>query len=345
MTSAAKESNSFVRKGPTIMKRFTLALLFAVVALGGTTSSTTVSAQEILLEGPLAGAPAVRKLVQYREKRFSIGPQVGYTLLNDYMHNFLVGARLEYNFLDWFSAGIVASYAFNVPTKLTEHISQSENLGGTATTPAETGSNWPSYTGASNFEDQVALLKGVYLAQLSLTPFRGKMSMFEKLFVAIDGSIFIGGGIVHYEERVGCNGEKSQTVSGEFEIGCGDFNSFLNDGETSVLAPTRESQIGGAFTWGLNFMAYFNNWFALNLEFRMTPFKWNAGGTDEAGQAASQWDYTNNEGEPESSSSARGSTGSYPDGRISDADKDWNPNMTISLGFIFYLPIDPSIGE
>jgi hypothetical protein len=324
------------------MKRFTLALAFAVVAICGTTTSTRVSAQEILLEGPLAGAPAVRKIVQYRKLRFSAGPQFAYTILNHYMHNFMLGARLEFNFTDWLGAGIVAYYGLNFPTKLTNHVSDSQNLGGGATTPAETGSNWPSYTGADNFEDQVSKLKGNYLAQLSFIPFRGKMSMFEKLFVAIDGSIFVGGGIVHYEERGECDGSK--TSEGDFNDGCGDFNEFLDTHDASLLAPKLKSTIGGTFTWGVNFMAYFNNWFAVNLEYRMTPFKWNAAGTDEAGQAAATWEYSEADNQPVWDTEAKGS-GDYPDGKINSEDRVWNLNQSIALGFIFYFPFDPSLGE
>lgn len=325
------------------MKRFTLALVFAVVAIGGMTSSTKVSAQEILLEGPLAGAPAVRKLVEYRKMRFSIGPQFAYTILNPYMHNFLLGARMEFNFFDWMGVGLVGYYALNAPTKLTNHITDSRNLGGEPTTPADSGSNWPSYTGAAFYEDQVAKLKGQYLAQISFVPFRGKMSMFEKLFVAIDGSIFLGGGIVHYEERATCDG--SQKADGTFESGCGDFNNYLQTKNISNLRPDTANRIGGAFTVGLGFMAYFNNWFALNIEFRMTPFKWNAAGTDESGQAAATWNYAQaSDGSPTWQLESRGN-GDYPNGQIGKEDRVWNLNMSIGLGFIFYLPTTPRIGS
>jgi hypothetical protein len=307
------------------MKRFTVALVFAVIASIGATAPKTVSAQEVLLEGPLAGAPAVRKLVQYRKLRFSVGPQFSYTLNNEYVHNFLVGLRMEFNFTDWLGLGILGSYGFNAPTKLTSHISNSKDIADNDTTPA--ASNWPSYTGAAHFEDQVSLLKGMYLGQLSFIPFRGKMSLFEKLFVAIDGAIFVGGGIVHFEERKSCEGSS-----------CGDINN---------PDPVREAQIGGTFTWGVNFIAYVNNFVGINIEFRMTPFKWNAGGTDEAGQAAGEWVAPSNTDDPNAvwSYQPSGSDGDYPDGAIDKEDRKWNLNMTIGIGVVFYLPTTPSIGE
>ncbi len=334
------------------MRRFTLALLFVVVTICGVTTSTRVSAQEILLEGPLAGAPAVRKMVQYREMRFSVGPQFAYTLLNHYMHSIMLGARLEFNLTDWLGVGAVGYYGLNVPTKLTTHVTNSTNLGGEPTTPADTGSNWPSYTGAENFEQQVALLKGQYLFQVSFVPFRGKISMFEKLFVAIDGAIFLGGGLVQYQQRANCDG-----TTNEGSNSCGDFDEYLASGDNTLIAPQLETGFGGAFTWGVNFMAYFNDWFAVNIEYRMTPFKWNAAGADQAGQSASTWQYvcanydnpedcleSDEPGDPMWSTNAQGG-GSYPDGRIGDDDKDWNLNQSIALGFIFYLPTKPSISE
>ncbi len=340
---SAREERSFrERKGLFAMKRFILALAFAVVAVGGTTAlPTPVQAQEILLEGPLAGAPAVRKVTQYRKLRFSIGPQFAYTFLGSYTHDFLLGGRAEFNVTDWLGIGLVGYYVFNVPNNLTDHISDSENIAGVSTVPAD--SNWPSYTGAENFEDQVSVVKGMYLAQVNFIPFRGKMSMFNKLFLAIDGAIFVGGGVVQFEERESCDG--SQNDDGTFNDGCGDYDQFKETGDTDLLAPTRVTQFAGAFTWGIGVMAYFNNWLALNLEFRMTPFKWNAGGTDEAGQSASKFEYSELENGDAYWKTTSSGSGDYPDQEIDGDDRTWNLNMNIAVGLIFYFPLKPRIDE
>ncbi len=309
------------------MKRIILALAFAVVAVCGTFK--TASAQEILLEGPLAGAPAVRKLVKYREMRFSVGPQFGYTLLNDYSHNFMLGAKLEFNVLDWLSLGITGYYVFNAPTKLTQHVSSSVDIGGSQTTPSE--SNWPSYTGADNFEDQVALMTGLYTAQIGLIPLRGKLAMFEKLFVAIDGYIFLGGGIVTMKERENCAGGN-----------CGDLD------DSSTWAAKRVSRITGTFTLGVGFTAYFNEWFGLNIEYRIAPFKWNEGGTDEAGQAGTEWALNDEDCYGDADvcwAPVANGKGDYPDGKINADDRTWNANQSIAIGFIFHFPLDPKITE
>ena len=45
---------------------------------------SSAEAQEIQLTGPLAGAPAVRKLRLHREGRFEVTPNVSFTLLDEY---------------------------------------------------------------------------------------------------------------------------------------------------------------------------------------------------------------------------------------------------------------------
>jgi len=324
------------------MKRITIALAFALLTVFG--GEKMANAQEILLEGPLAGAPAVRKLVQYRQMRFSVGPAFGYTILNNYMHNFMLGLKLEFNILEWLSVGAVGYYSFNAPTKLTQHISASEDVGGQPTTPSE--SNFPSYTGANNFEEQVAQLKGMYLAQLAVIPLRGKLAMFEKLFVAIDGYIFLGGGIVHLNEREECASEDSND-DGVPDV-CGDL-SQIPDGNGSYGSVTRKARIAGTFTLGIGFMAYFNDWFALSLEYRIAPFKWNEGGTDESGKAGKTWELTESEDEEGNTvvswtPTSKGS-GDYPDGNIDKKDRIWNANQSIAIGFIFYFPLEPKIAD
>ena len=255
------------------------------------------------------------------------------------MHNFLLGARLEFNIFEWLSVGAVGYYSINAATKLTQHISASEDIGGQPTTPSE--SNFPSYSGANNFENQVALLKGMYLAQLSVIPLRGKLAMFEKLFVAIDGYIFLGGGIVHLNERKHCASEDTDGDGTNDQ--CGDL-SQIDDG-SGYGTVSRVSRVTGTFTLGVGFMAYFNEWFALNLEYRLAPFKWNEGGTDESGKAGKQWKLSENDDGTVSWSPDSRSAGDYPDGNIDKKDRIWNSNQSIAIGFIFYFPFEPKITE
>src|SRR5580698_5419949 len=89
-----------------MMKRFISSL---VVALG-LASAGNAAAQEILITGPLAGAPAVRKERLYRSGRFEIAPTVSFTLLDEYKRTILVGGRLQYNFTEWLGFGVWGAY-------------------------------------------------------------------------------------------------------------------------------------------------------------------------------------------------------------------------------------------
>ena len=77
----------------------------------------------------------------------------------------------------------------------------------------------------------------------------------------------------------------------------------------------------------------------------MTPFQWNEGGTDEAGTTASAFAFTEDDNGDASWGSVSSGSGDYPDHKIDDADRSWNLNMSIALGFIFYFPLKPSVGE
>lgn len=68
-----------------------------VAGLGCLVATQTAQAQEILMSGPLAGAPAVRKLRLYREGRLELAPSVSFTLLDEYQRTMFAGATLNYN--------------------------------------------------------------------------------------------------------------------------------------------------------------------------------------------------------------------------------------------------------
>src|SRR5580693_4623530 len=85
----------------TKMKRF----ISGVVVALGLASAGNAAAQEILITGPLAGAPPVKKERLYRKGRFEIAPTVSFSLLDEYRRTIFVGARLQYNITEWLSIG------------------------------------------------------------------------------------------------------------------------------------------------------------------------------------------------------------------------------------------------
>src|SRR5215208_4672846 len=112
------------------IQKFTKRLAVAALAASAVLASTeTAAAQEILLTGPLAGAPAVRKLRLYREGRFEVSPHFTFTLLDEYQRQILFGLRLNYNFTDWLALGVYGAFGgtnekwpLRIQTGLTDEI-------------------------------------------------------------------------------------------------------------------------------------------------------------------------------------------------------------------------------
>src|ERR1700677_2977989 len=116
-------SRNALRNGKKMMMRRFISGL--VVALGLASAGSAV-AQEILITGPLAGAPAVRKERLYRKGRVELAPTMSFTLLDEYRHTIFVGARLQYNFNEWLSFGVWgADGAIQSATSLTSDINTS----------------------------------------------------------------------------------------------------------------------------------------------------------------------------------------------------------------------------
>jgi hypothetical protein len=82
-------------------------LVAALLAMAAVLSVSEAALAQVHVTGPLAGAPAVRKLRLYRQGRFEMSPNVSFTLLDEYRRNIFFGLRLNYGITDWL-AGWVA---------------------------------------------------------------------------------------------------------------------------------------------------------------------------------------------------------------------------------------------
>ena len=266
-----------------------LALVGAASLLSLTALSKRAEAQEIQLTGPLAGAPAVRHEQLYRDGRFEIAPTVSFTLLSEYNRTILFGARAQYNITDWFAVGVWGAYgAVQIETNLSQEVNS------TGPREAQTAVNLPA---KGDFDNQVAYMQWMVVPQVQLTPFRGKLAIFQKIFVNADAYIHGGLGFVGLQERGDCGGA----------------------GQTSCTNPSSfalASRMALSPTFGLGFNFYIGKFMALGVEYRALPFSWNQGGFDVSGG---------------------GLNGNYPDNKISSADETFkfNQMLTISLGFSF----------
>jgi outer membrane beta-barrel protein len=294
------------------MKRSTRAGVRAVlasVAVAGALSTAGVAhAQELELTGPLKGAPAARHLRLYREGRFEIAPTSSFTLLDEYRRTILFGARINYNLKDWFALGVWGAYGL---------ISSNTNLASEIDNPT-TGaprdpltavnvnhSNSP-YGGYAPFTDQTAKMNWILAPQLTFIPFRGKLAIFNKIFVDADFYAAAGWAFTGIQERGNCGGGAPEPI-------CSSPASFA-----------LVSRIENGPTAAVGFTFFPGDWISLGLEYRALPFNWNRAGFDSRGS---------------------GTNGNFPDGQVNQQDETFKFNQMITISVGFYLPSKPTISE
>jgi outer membrane beta-barrel protein len=291
--------------GKKTMKRF----ISGLVVVLGLAAAGDAAAQEILITGPLAGAPPVRKERLYRKGRFEIAPTISFTLLDEYRHTVFLGGRLQYNFTEWLSFGVWGAFgAIQSATSLTSNIDTASPRNGFTLSNVNhgpeigtTGSYQPQ-----SFYAQTGAINWMVAPQFQVTPFRGKLSLFQKIFVDTDAYLHLGLGFVGIQERGAC-GENSS------EPACTDPASF---------ALTSTVKVTPTFGLGLNF--YATDFMSIGVEYRAYPFSWNQAGFDTRGS---------------------GPNLNYPDGKINSQDDTFSFNQMITIGLGFSLPAKPKISE
>ncbi len=285
----------------------------AVVSMTVVSFERTANAQEILLTGPLAGAESVRKQRLYREGRFEIAPSATFTLLDEYKRQILVGGRINYNFTDWLAIGVWGGFSpepLKLDTALTEEIQDLNE-----TRQAETGNSPPSQEHSltsvnisNDFSKQLGTIDWIASPQITLVPFRGKIAIFQSVYVDTDFYLFGGPAFVGLNERQEC--ERGECGSG------------FNTPGTDEFPMTSDMKIAPAF--GVGFQFYMSRWAALGLEWRGIPFARNVGGFDNHGE---------------------GPDGDFPDLAVNGDDQEFRFNQFITVSFGVSLPFDYAISE
>ncbi|MDY0001789.1 MAG: outer membrane beta-barrel domain-containing protein [Polyangia bacterium] len=164
------------------MKKILVSALFAVLAL----APLAAHAER---KNPLEGQPAVRHKVEFLKGRFEVTPRLGLTFLQDFKHNFLVGASLGYHITSWLSIGAFFDYAaLPWDTELTNEI---ESTLPDRLNPNTTVDPSPSKRIMHNALDTLLFQAGVYLAY---SPWFGKLSLFGKVFGNFDFYFLTGAG-------------------------------------------------------------------------------------------------------------------------------------------------------
>jgi hypothetical protein len=273
-------------------------------------TSSQAEAQEIQLTGPLAGAPAVRKLRLHREGRFEIAPGVSFTLLDQYQRTIMPGLRATYHFTDWIGVGVWGGFGFQYNTGLSDEL-QEKAIDGRAC-----GANSSSkacrltavnLTHGKLSDDQLGKMQWVVAPQITVVPFRGKLALFSSLFVDTDVHFFLGPAFVGLKERAPCgfdeDGGKLTPCEKSFEL----------EGRVAV-APT--------FGLGLNF--YPSSFVGFGAEWRALPFSWNTSGFDNHGGGANE---------------------DFPDTAVNSKDREFHFNSMLTVNVSFQFPTAEKASE
>ncbi len=288
--------------------------LFTAVSggVGGVSSplgASVAQAQDVQITGPLAGAPAVRKMRVFRAGRVQLQPTpVGLTLQDEFSRTWFAGLQLGYHFTDWIGiAGFFNYAALTWDTGLTDQV---------VSRGQTTERNQLSLPSNKGFAEQVGRMKFMTGAQITFIPLRGKLALFQALFIDTDFYIFGGVAATQVQERKNVLG----TVADLCSRGASEPTSLAACQTTQNGQQTR---LAISPTFGVGLSLYLTDFMALTLEYRAFPFKWNTSGTDEGGRNQKR---------------KKDKNGKFPDGRIDDSDRTFQFNQMFSLGLAFYLP-------
>jgi len=308
---------------PNFRARKLLAVFTAGLALSfGAFSwdAQPASAQEILLTGPLAGAPSVRKLRLYRKGRFEIAPTFSFSVLDEYQRQMFIGARLGYNITDWFAIGAWAGFSpelLHTPSSLVDKIQvvNAERLSADPNRVDGDQSIERTLTEVNmgpDFEDQLGSIDRIIAPQLTLVPFRGKIAFFQNLYADTDLYIFGGPAFAWVTERADCAVGTCvpSAPGGQPEQGAAPFQME----ERMTIAPT--------FGAGITF--YINKFLSFSMDWRALPFSRNVGGFDNRGR------------DPD----AR-----FPDRQVDSDDREFKFNQLLTLGIGIHLPTNYKVSE
>jgi hypothetical protein len=219
----------------------------------------------------------------------------------------LGGGQLMFHPTDWLGIGAWGGFTFlHIDSSLTDEISAKGQVNEV---------NVLSLPNADHFSDQIATIQYMFAPQVAFIPLRGKLGIFEKLFV--DTDFYVLGGIAFVGVK-----ERDEVDQGEFTAchGSGAPNPLTQ--QIRCFEDTQGEQkarMAMAPTFGVGLSLFMADWVAMTLEWRAMPFAWNTSGTDESGDPH----------------------GDFPDEQINEDDRLSHFNHMLTLGFAFYLPTEP----
>jgi len=231
-------------------------LAFLIVAISVFALPVVAQAQH---KSPLADAPAIRKRLELRSTRLELGVGGATTIGQDFYHSVLINVKLGFHITDWMSLAAFGGFAVaNIDTGFKDNVVGSLSPGGDNTRAPSQG----VATGSMNKIQQVLA------AQLEVTPFTGKYSLFGKLFAHYDFYGFLGPGFINYaatDSSVGsCPGNSTAAPSNQ-------------------PAPCAVTGLKIGLNAGVGIHSFINQFLALNFELRDIIAPNNAAGRDVNG--------------------------------------------------------------
>jgi hypothetical protein len=248
------------------------SLALTLLATEGLAANRSASAQEVHVSGPLAGAPAVRNLRLWRDMRLHVEPFFAFTIGDEYSRSLIVGGEVRFHFLDWLGIGGWGGFSVaKLDTNLTKEVQSKGQVNNSTRLNLPTNDNFPDQVGRLNWWSGV---------EAHFVPFRGKLAMFQKVFVDADLDFFVGAAFVGVEERKNVTGIQAPPPGG--------VSDCIIEGQTAVDAGCLQSQgarskrVAIAPSFGIAFSAFFKRFVGISLRWRGIPFKYNTGGTDNS---------------------------------------------------------------
>ena len=244
------------------------ALASCLLLSDGLRSDTSsASAQDVHVSGPLAGAPAVKKLRLWRDMRLHFEPFFAFTIGDEYSRSLIVGGELRFHFLDWLGIGGWGGYSVaTLDTNLAKEVQSKGVTTNANRLDLPSRENFPSQTGRINWWSGV---------ELHFVPFRGKLAMFQKVFFDADLDFFVGAAFVGVEERADAVGRPSPSDVAFCEIANNPMDAGCLESQNA-----RSKRTAVAPSFGVAFNAFFHDFLGISLRWRGIPFKYNTGGTD-----------------------------------------------------------------
>jgi outer membrane beta-barrel protein len=232
-------------------------LAFLFVAISVVALPLAAQAQH---KSPLADAPAIRKRLELRSTRFELGVGGATTIGQDFYHSVFVNAKLGFHITDWLSLAAFGGFAVaNLDTGFKDSVVGS-------LPPNGDGTRAPAQGVATGTMNKIQQMAG---AELEVTPFTGKYSLFGKLFAHYDFYAFLGVGFLNY----------AATTSSEPK--CPDTGMVA--APPAQPAPCAVTGLKLGPTAGVGIHSFINQFLALNFELRDIISPNNAAGRDVNG--------------------------------------------------------------